>query len=87
MVALDAYLEGEINRDVSSFDYGAKKSGNYPTGYQVKKGGIERQSYNHSLLPSIKSLINDENYKSWNFETIELRQKEMAKTALNVWGL
>lgn len=82
-----ALLEGEINRDVSSFDYGAKRGGNYPTGYQVKKGGIARQSYNNSLLPSIKRLVNNKTYKSWNFETIELRQKEMAETALNVWNL
>jgi hypothetical protein len=80
-------LEGDINRDVSNFDYGAKRRGNYPTGYQVRKGGIARQSYNNSLLPSVKRLVNDEIYKSWNFETIELRQKEMAKTALAIWNL
>lgn len=78
-------LEGEINRDVSSFDYDAKLEGKYPPKYAVRRGGKKRKSYKDSSLPSIKELV--EKYKTWSFENINQRQIELASKAVKVWTL
>lgn len=78
-------LEGDVNRDVSSFDYEAKVFGTYPECYIEKKGGIERKSYKDSDLPSIKRII--EKYSQWNFNVIQERQNELAKDAVLIWTL
>lgn len=79
-------LEGEINKDVSSFDFDAKTQGRYPPKYAVRKrGGKARKSYKDSDLPSVKDIIT--NYAQWNFENIQHRQNRMASEALKVWTL
>lgn len=79
-------LEGDINKDVSSFDFLGKTQAKYPEKYVEKRCGILRKSYKDSELPSIKSLI--EEYKdNWSFEKIQGRQIELARQAVDVWTL
>lgn len=79
-------LEGDINKDVSNFDYECKRNRAYPKGYELKKSGVVRKSYIDSLLPSIKELLSEE-FKGWSFERIAYRQKLMAQHALKIWSL
>ncbi len=78
-------LEGEINKDVSSFDFDAKAHGNYPQKYLVKKGGQKRRFYMQSTLPSVKQIKTK--YATWSFEAILERQRELACDAVKVWTL
>jgi uncharacterized protein with ParB-like and HNH nuclease domain len=78
-------LEGDINKDVSSFDFDAKARGEYPEKYAKRKGGKARQCYLDSDLPSVKKLI--ENFNTWGFEEIQQRQNILAKDAIEVWSL
>ncbi|MCG9665925.1 DUF262 domain-containing HNH endonuclease family protein [Vibrio mediterranei] len=79
-------LEGEINKDVSSFDYVAKSQSQYPDKYIEKRGGQVRKSYKDSELPGVKILI-EEFPNSWGFDVIQERQIKMAETAILVWSL
>ena len=78
-------LEGEINKDVSSFDYLSKKTGDYIDQFKIKKKNEKRKSYKDSSVPSIKKIIDE--YPEWNFDSIQERQNKMADDALKAWSL
>jgi hypothetical protein len=78
-------LEGDINKDVASFDYKAKRAGEYLDKNAMKKGNVKRKCYQDSELPMVKEIVNK--YKEWSFEAIQERQKSLATEALKVWTL
>jgi len=78
-------LEGDINKDVSNFDYDAKKEGKYLADKVMKKGNIKRKYYQDSKLPMVKEIV--EHYDEWNFDAIQKRQQLLATEAVNVWTL
>ncbi len=79
-------LEGEINGQVSNYDFEAKRAGNYP-GKAAKFKGSPRKSFVDSRLSLVKDLLDAGAYPDWTQEEIEKRQAEMAAEAVNAWSL
>lgn len=80
-------LEGEINRDVSNFDWEAKRFGNYPEKFGYRKDGTKKKCFLDSELPMVKDIISNSKFSNWSFDVIEDRQRELANYALEVWRI
>lgn len=85
-------LEGDINRDVSNFDFAAKQTAAYPgiaknVKDKIKGGTRPRKSYKDSVLKLPGDLIDTKKYSKWDFEEIDKRQQYLATLALKVWKL
>jgi hypothetical protein len=81
-----AILEGEINRQVSNYDFQAKRSGNYPGGATTFKG-VTRKSYADSKMRLVKDLCDQQTYPKWTAKEIKARQQDLAKDAVKTWTL
>jgi hypothetical protein len=75
-------LEADVNKDVSNYDFDVKQNGNYP-GNSKKL----RKCYQDSSLAKVEGLDSSAQYPSWDYASIEERQKAMALEALKVWEL
>ena len=78
-------LEGGINRDVSNYDWQAKRYGKYPDKHNTRKNKESKMSYLDSELPMVKELVAD--YEEWSFDLIEERQKKLADLADAIWKI
>jgi Protein of unknown function DUF262/Protein of unknown function (DUF1524) len=79
-------LEGEINGQVSNYDFEAKRTGNYP-GQAANYKGAPRKSFVDSKLSLVKDLLDGAAYPDWTEAAIEKRQAEMAAEAVKTWTL
>lgn len=80
-------LEGDINRDVSNFDWNAKRFGEYPEKLSKRKDGSIKKSFKDSELPMVKEIIKNDSYRSWSFDVIEQRQRHLAEYAAEIWRI
>lgn len=80
-------LEGDINRDVSNFDWEAKRFGVYPENLSKRKDGTNKKSFNDSKLPMVKEILSSNGYTSWGFDIIEKRQRDLLKYAAEIWKI
>jgi hypothetical protein len=79
-------LEGEINGQVSNYDFEAKRTGKYP-GNATNYKGSPRKSFVDSKLSLVKDLLDPDAYPDWTQAAIEKRQAEMAAEAVKTWTL
>lgn len=79
-------LEGEINGQVSNYDFEAKRTGKYPSQAANFKGS-PRKSFVDSKLSLVKDLLDVGAYPDWTKAEIEKRQAEMAAEAVKTWTL
>ncbi|MGL5110418.1 MAG: HNH endonuclease family protein [Vibrio ordalii] len=80
-------LEGDINRDVSNFDWNAKRFSEYPEKLAKRKDGSIKKSFKDSELPMVKEIIENDSYLLWSFDVIEQRQRHLAEYAAEIWRI
>ena len=78
-------LESNINQDVSTYDFTVKQKGFVKQGRHVRERKFK--GYCHSALKWPRKLADETEWRDWTEETIEERQKQMARVALEVWSL
>lgn len=79
-------LEGEINGDISNYDFEAKRTGAYP-GQAATHKGRPRKSFKDSKLSLVKDVLDKEDYPEWTADDIDWRQEQMAAEAAKAWTL
>lgn len=83
-------LEADINKDVSNFEFDAKRGLGYPQHFsQVKANGGKRarKSYKDSQLTLPKELVAMISGSVWDKSAINKRQSELSQVAAKVWRL